>query len=124
MVCCILRYMVCRCQRVLLGSALRYEVERDGVRVSNLFPGFVKTNINAHARPLCKSKDDHSNEGIDDSRFCHLALGAVCGGLANSWIAEQPLLSACYLINLPLIGEPLRKLLSRKCLRDDGYSDS
>lgn len=66
------------------ANSLRAEVAQEGVGVSVIFPGFVKTNVSMNALNGAGQTQGHDNEatanGLEADDFAQQAIGAVTAG--------------------------------------------
>ena len=102
-------------------------MEEYGIRVNNIYPGFVQSNVDLNSirrnGKLEAKKDKNIENGMTDLRFSQLCLCAVSGNVREAWIAKQPVLGYSYLMHHAsgLIAHHLRRYLGKQLLKDNGY---
>lgn len=98
-----LRTGYCAAKHALQGffNALRLEEADSGLKVTNICPGFVRTEValnavDADGKPV-GIMDELVSGGMRVERCAELVLGAVCHNLDEAWVAKGLELFALYL---------------------------
>lgn len=100
-------------------DAMRMELADKGVRVLNVCPGPVHSEITLHA--FTDTPGEEFGKPADDinrmtaKRCAHLMAGAMWAGLTESWVSPQPILAFTYVNQyMPTLGHYLAGIIGPK----------
>jgi len=116
-----LRSAYCASKFAMIGffDALRMEELENNIRVTNICPGSVQTDVSRNAlgsdgKPLGGS-DDNIENGLSVERVAKLITAATWAGLDECWMAKHPELLFVYLMQYaPTVARSIQRKTAKK----------